>query len=223
MPPRGWATTRSPRDWTRPRQVVSKWRKRFVEQRLPGLADLPRAGRPPSFPPDVVVAVKALACELPATAGQAAGPLAVPGPGPRRRRARHRRLDLGHHHLALAQSRMRSSPGSTAPGSSPATPTSPPRPDGCSTCTPAASTTSRCGADEFVISADEKTSIQARIRNHPTTPPGAGPADARRTRIRPRRRAGLPGRLGRAPRPGVRPLRADHRHRTRSTGWSTRS
>jgi transposase len=34
-----------------PRQVVSKWRKRFVEQRLPGLADLPRAGRPPDFPP----------------------------------------------------------------------------------------------------------------------------------------------------------------------------
>jgi transposase len=34
-----------------PRQVVSKWRKRFVEQRLPGLADLPRGGRPPDFPP----------------------------------------------------------------------------------------------------------------------------------------------------------------------------
>ena len=49
-----------------PRQVVSKWRKRFYDQRLAGLTDLPRAGRPPSFPPDVVVAIKALACELPA-------------------------------------------------------------------------------------------------------------------------------------------------------------
>ena len=34
-----------------PRQVVSKWRKRFYEERLPGLADLPRGGRPPGFPP----------------------------------------------------------------------------------------------------------------------------------------------------------------------------
>jgi transposase len=34
-----------------PRQVVSKWRKRFFEQRLAGLTDLPRGGRPPDFPP----------------------------------------------------------------------------------------------------------------------------------------------------------------------------
>ena len=51
-----------------PRQVVSKWRKRFYDERLAGLTDLPRGGRPPSFSPDVVVAVKALACELPAKA-----------------------------------------------------------------------------------------------------------------------------------------------------------
>jgi len=40
---------------------------------------------------------------------------------------------------------MRSNPGSTGPGSSPATPTSPPRPHACSTCTHAGSTTPRCG------------------------------------------------------------------------------
>ena len=34
-----------------PRQVVSKWRKRFFDQRLLGLGDLPRGGRPPAFPP----------------------------------------------------------------------------------------------------------------------------------------------------------------------------
>ena len=32
-----------------PRQVVSKWHKRFHEHRLPGLADQPRGGRPRSF------------------------------------------------------------------------------------------------------------------------------------------------------------------------------
>ena len=34
-----------------PRQVVSKWRKRFYDARLGGLTDLPRAGRTPSFSP----------------------------------------------------------------------------------------------------------------------------------------------------------------------------
>jgi len=53
----------------------------------------------------------------------------------------------------------------------------------------------RC--DEYVISADEKTSINPgphpQARHHTT---GAAPGDACRARIRPRRRAGLPGRLG---------------------------
>jgi len=32
------------------REIVSKWRKRFFEQGLPGLEERPR-GRPPVFPP----------------------------------------------------------------------------------------------------------------------------------------------------------------------------
>lgn len=34
-----------------PRQIVSKWRKRFFEQGLPGLEERPRHGRPARFSP----------------------------------------------------------------------------------------------------------------------------------------------------------------------------
>jgi len=34
-----------------PRQIISRWRKRFFEERLDGLENLPRPGRPPVFPP----------------------------------------------------------------------------------------------------------------------------------------------------------------------------
>ena len=47
-------------------QIVCKWRKRFFEHGLEGLQEGYRRGRPPPFPPGVVVAIKAFACELPA-------------------------------------------------------------------------------------------------------------------------------------------------------------
>ena len=34
-----------------PRQIVSKWRKRYFEERLAGLEDEARTGRPPGFSP----------------------------------------------------------------------------------------------------------------------------------------------------------------------------
>ena len=33
------------------REVVSMWRKRFYEERIAGLEERPRRGRPPAFPP----------------------------------------------------------------------------------------------------------------------------------------------------------------------------
>ncbi len=34
-----------------PRQIVSKWRKRFFRERMPGLEERPRIGRPALFSP----------------------------------------------------------------------------------------------------------------------------------------------------------------------------
>ena len=34
-----------------PRKVVSMWRKRFFQERIRGLEEKPRPGRPPVFPP----------------------------------------------------------------------------------------------------------------------------------------------------------------------------
>jgi transposase len=46
--------------------TVRKWRRRFSRDRLSGLTDLPRSGRPRLFTAAQVAEVKALACELPA-------------------------------------------------------------------------------------------------------------------------------------------------------------
>ena len=152
-----------------PRQVVSKWRKRFHEQRLPGLADQPRGGRPPVFPPDVVVAVKALACELPTTAD---APL-----------ARWHCPDLAR--AAVEQGIVAAISGTTiwrwlcADAIKPWQHRSwifPRDPDFATKAARVLDLYARrfndapLRPDEYVISADEKTSIQARIRKHATTP-----------------------------------------------------
>lgn len=49
--------------------TVRKWRSRFATGRLEGLNDLPRSGRPRVFPPVVAAQVKAIACSLPAEQG----------------------------------------------------------------------------------------------------------------------------------------------------------
>jgi transposase len=45
--------------------VASRWRKRFCEEGIVGLADRPRSGRPRRFGSAVVAGIKALACEPP--------------------------------------------------------------------------------------------------------------------------------------------------------------
>jgi transposase len=49
--------------------TVRKWRRRYCQQGLDGMADAPRPGRPRKFAAHVAVEVKALACELPIITG----------------------------------------------------------------------------------------------------------------------------------------------------------
>jgi transposase len=51
--------------------VASKWRKRFCQEGLAGLADRSRSGRPRVFGSEVVAGIKALACEPPERRGAA--------------------------------------------------------------------------------------------------------------------------------------------------------
>ena len=46
-------------------KAVGRWRRRFHEHRLEGLADEARSGRPRRFPPQQIAEVKAVACEPP--------------------------------------------------------------------------------------------------------------------------------------------------------------
>jgi hypothetical protein len=49
--------------------TVRRWRGRYADEGLPGLRDRPRPGRPPRFTPAQVAEVKAIACQLPAETG----------------------------------------------------------------------------------------------------------------------------------------------------------
>ena len=110
---------------------------------------------------------------------------------------------------------MRSSRGSTAPGSSRATPSSPRRPAGSSISTPAGGKASCLHPGDYVVCCDEKPSIQARRRKHTTLPTKPGVKRGQRVEheYEQARRTVLLRGLGRTPREAVRPLRREGRDR----------
>ena len=150
--------------------TVRKWRARFCQQGLPGLADRPRPGRQRTFPKTAEAEVKALACELPA---QAEVPL-----------ARWSYTELA------AEAVSRGVVGSISPSTvgrwlradaiRPWRVRSwifPRDPDFAIKAGRALDLYDRLwegqslGADEYVISADEKSQLQALRRRHPDLPP----------------------------------------------------
>jgi len=151
--------------------TARKWRGRFAAHGLAGLADRPRAGRPSRFTPLQVAEVKALAGQLPAEAGV---PLSVWSCPELAREAVCRGITtaisastvgrwLAEDAIKPWQHRswifIRD-------------------PDFGAKASRVLDLYARqwqgqpLGPDEYVLCADEKTSIQARCRCHPTLPPG---------------------------------------------------
>ena len=151
--------------------TARKWRRRYCEGGMDGLADAPRPGRPRKFPARVVAGVKALACELPAASGRplarwtcpelaraavADGIAEAVSPSTVRRWLTSDAIKPWQHrswifprdpHFALKAGRVldlyqREWDGQPLSG------------------------------DEYVLSADEKPGVQARMRIHLPLPPG---------------------------------------------------
>jgi transposase len=155
--------------------TARKWRRRYRDGGLDGLADAPRPGRPRKFPARVVAEVKALACELPAASGTplarwtcpelarqaaAAGIVAAVSPSTVRRWLADDAIKPWQHrswifprdpHFALKGGRILDLYQRTWEGQP-------------------------LGEDEYVLSADEKPGVQARSRVQPPLPPGPGRA-----------------------------------------------
>jgi len=151
--------------------TVHKWRKRFCTEGYAGLRDRPRSGRPRAFAAAVVAEAKAIACELPATRGVplgrwslaelreellASGLVAEVSTATVRRWLAEDAIKPWQHRswvfprdpaFAAKAARVLDLYAGSFEGA-------------------------RLGEGEYVISADEKTSVQARCRCHPTLPPG---------------------------------------------------
>lgn len=151
--------------------TVRLWRGRYADHGLDGLKDRPRSGRPPRFTPLERAQVKALACHLPAETGV---PL-----------SRWSSTDLAAE--AVRQGIAEAISASTVRRILAAAALRPWQhqswvfirdPQFEAKAARVLDLYQRSwdgrplGDDEYVISSDEKTSIQARCRCHPTLPPG---------------------------------------------------
>ncbi len=168
---RGWSNARIAAKTHLHVDTVRTWRGRFAHGGLPALADRKRSGRPARFTPMQVAEAKALACQLPAETGvplsrwscpELAAELTTRGvtdtisASTVRRWLRQDALKPWQYRswIFIRDPDFRAKPqrvldlyARTFEGVP-------------------------LDADEYVVSADEKTSIQARCRCHPTLGPG---------------------------------------------------
>jgi transposase len=168
--------------------TVRKWRRRFAAARLPGLADAPRSGRPPSFTAADRAEVIALACALPAESGV---PLARwSGPDLARELAARRQLAVSASTISRWLAGDALKPWQHWSWISVRDPRFAAKAARVLDLYAGIWDGRPLGAGDYVICADEKTSIQARCRCHPTVP--AGKARAMRLEHDYERRGGWP-------------------------------
>ena len=151
--------------------TVRAWRGRFVEHGLAGLKDRPRSGRPSRFSVVQVAQVTSLACQLPAHSGAPLARWSCP------ELARETVAQGVVEAISAATVRRWLARDAIKPWQYrswvfPRDPDFTVKAERVLDLYERRWDGKKLGADEYVISSDEKTSIQARCRCHPTLPPG---------------------------------------------------
>jgi transposase len=150
--------------------TVRKWRRRFATGGLAGLADAPRSGRPPVFTAADRAEVIALACALPAESGV---PLARwSGPDLARELATRCGIAVSASTIRRWLARDALKPWQHRSWISVRDPQFTAKATRVLDLYARTWDGQPLGPGDYVICADEKTSIQARCRCHPTLPPG---------------------------------------------------
>ncbi|MDQ1508052.1 MAG: hypothetical protein QOD57_5779, partial [Actinomycetota bacterium] len=155
------------------REIVSKWRKRFFEEGMAGLEERARAGRPRLFPPEAAIDVKAMAWELPSRLGLPLSRLHVPDIRSEViRQGIVAEISGATIWRCLSEDAIR--PWAHRSWTFPRDPNFEAKAARVLDLYARVWEGKPLGRKDFVVSADEKTSIQARQRCHPTLSPGPG-------------------------------------------------
>jgi transposase len=150
--------------------TVRKWRKRFAADRVVGLRDAARPGRPRRLPDRTRAEVIALACELPAQTGVPLSRWSTPELA--RELATRCRIQLSTSTVRRWLAHDALKPWQHRSWISIRDPDFALKAAAVLDLYAGSWNGQRLGRHDFVICADEKTSIQARCRCHPTLAPG---------------------------------------------------